>query len=177
VPATLFLMVGHVGAGKSTRARELASECPALRLAPDDWMMPLFGHPDVDGKREVVEGLLLRTALDALGLGTSVILDFGFWRRHERAALHWLAAEAGATARTIFLTVDAETQWERVDRRWAESPPGTWRISPEELFATRAMVEEPDEDELAGRFAVRPPQPHLEWSTWIAERWPIAPRT
>ena len=173
--ATLFLMVGHVGAGKSTRARALATEWPAVRLAPDDWMMPLFGHPDVDGKRAVVEGLLLRTALDVLRQGSSVILDFGLWRIEERAALHWLAARLGADARTEFLTVDPETQWERVDGRWAQSPPGTWRISREELLATRAMVDEPGDDELAGRLDVAPPAPHHEWPTWIAERWSIPP--
>jgi predicted kinase len=173
VTATLFLMVGHVGAGKSTRAREIAAEGPAVRLAPDDWMMPLFGHPDVDGKRAVVEDLLLRTALDVLRLGESVILDFGFWREEERAALHWLAAQVGATARTEFLTIDPETQWERVDGRGAEMPPGTWRISREELFATRAMVEEPGAEELAGRLALTPPAPHRGRSTWITERWPM----
>jgi predicted kinase len=173
VAATLFLMVGHIGAGKSTRAREIAAEWPAIRLAPDDWMMPLFGHPDVDGKRAVLEGLLLRNAIDALRLGVSVILDFGLWRREERAALHWLAAELGATARTEFLTVDPETQWERVDGRWATSPPGTWRISREELMATRDLVDEPGEEELAGQLDVAPPEPHRDWSAWIAERWSI----
>jgi len=146
-----------------------------MRLAPDDWMMPLFGHPDVDGKRAIVEGLLLRNAVDALRLGVSVILDFGFWHREERAALYWLAARLGADARTEFLTVDPETQWERVDGRWAQMPPGTWRISREELMATRDMVDEPGDDELAGRLDLTPPEPHRDWSTWIAARWSLPP--
>ena len=41
--ATLFLMVGLPGAGKTTRAKELAAEHGALRLSPDAWMIPLFG--------------------------------------------------------------------------------------------------------------------------------------
>lgn len=171
--ATLFLMVGHVGAGKSTRARAIAEEWPALRLTSDEWMLPLFGHPDGDGRRATLDGLLIRTALDALPLGVSVILDSGFWTRDERAALHWLAAAVGATARTEFLTVDPQTQWERVDARWAQSPPGTWRISPEELLATRALVEEPDAAELAGWVDRPPPAPRAGWSAWIAERWGI----
>lgn len=174
---TLFLMVGHVGAGKSTRARELAAEWPAVRLTPDEWVMPLFGHPNGDGKRPIIEGLLLRTAIECLRAGTSVILDFGFWSRVERASLHWLAAQVGAVARTEFLTVDPETQWERVDRRGAQLPPGTWRISREELLATRDMVEEPTEGELAGQIETTPPAPHTDWSTWIEEHWALPPGT
>ena len=170
---TLFLMVGDVGAGKSTRARALAQETPALRLTPDEWMMPLFGHPDLQEQRAVLEGLLILTALDALRLGTSVILDFGLWTRQERAALHWLAASAGATAHTIWLTVDPETQWQRVEQRWAESPTDTWRATREDLARWSAQVEAPDEDELAGRPDLTPPQPHDGWATWIAQRWSI----
>ena len=40
--ATLVLMVGLPGAGKTTRAKELATAHRALRLTPDHWMIPLF---------------------------------------------------------------------------------------------------------------------------------------
>ncbi|WP_245789844.1 AAA family ATPase [Streptosporangium canum] len=53
---TLFLTVGLPGAGKTTRARQLAKEHKALRLTPDEWMIPLFGEPEADGKRDVLEG-------------------------------------------------------------------------------------------------------------------------
>ena len=39
----MFLMVGLPGAGKTTRARELALAHRALRLTPDEWHLPLFG--------------------------------------------------------------------------------------------------------------------------------------
>src|SRR2546421_9264967 len=45
-PAILYLLVGLPGAGKTTRARQLAVEAPALRLTPDEWMIPLFGRDD-----------------------------------------------------------------------------------------------------------------------------------
>jgi len=41
--ATLFLIVGLPGAGKTVHAKTLASEHAALRLTPDAWMIPLFG--------------------------------------------------------------------------------------------------------------------------------------
>ena len=43
--ATMLLMVGLPGAGKTTRAKELAAANRALRLTPDHWMIPLFGEP------------------------------------------------------------------------------------------------------------------------------------
>lgn len=42
---TLFLTVGLPGAGKTTRARQLAKEHSALRLTPDEWMIPLVYLP------------------------------------------------------------------------------------------------------------------------------------
>jgi predicted kinase len=82
--ATMLLMVGLPGAGKTTRAKKLAAANRALRLTPDHWMIPLFGEPMADGKRFVLEGRLISVALQALRLGTSVVLDFGLWGRDER---------------------------------------------------------------------------------------------
>jgi AAA domain len=79
--ATMLLMVGLPGAGKTTRAKELASANGALRLTPDHWMIPLFGDSGADGKRFVLEGRLISVALQALRVGTSVVLDFGLWGR------------------------------------------------------------------------------------------------
>jgi len=43
--ATLFLLVGRPGAGKTARAKQLAAEHRALRLSPDAWIFPLLGEP------------------------------------------------------------------------------------------------------------------------------------
>ena len=66
----LFLIVGLPGAGKTTRAAELAAEHRALRLTPDEWMIPLFGQEQPEGKRNVLEGRLIWLALSALRTGT-----------------------------------------------------------------------------------------------------------
>jgi hypothetical protein len=90
--ATLFLIVGLPGAGKTMRAMDLAEE----RLTPDAWMIPLFGDPQPVGKRDVLEGRLIWLAPEVLRLGTIVVLDFGLWTRDERSSLRWLAGSVGA---------------------------------------------------------------------------------
>ncbi len=45
-PPTLFVMVGLPASGKTTRAKEIEETWQALRLTPDEWMIPLFGEPE-----------------------------------------------------------------------------------------------------------------------------------
>ncbi|PWD51463.1 kinase [Serinibacter arcticus] len=168
----LLLMVGHVGAGKTTHATSLAAATGAVRLSPDEWMGPLFGASDPDGKRDVLEGRLVWTAVEILQAGTSVILDFGLWGRDERRSLAWLAGTIGATPRTIYVDVDRDTQAVRVAQRWRETPDRTWPFTQAELDEWRTFLDVPDADELAGRYDLLAPDEG--WETWLARRWPTA---
>src|SRR5919109_962252 len=124
--AKMFLIVGLPGAGKTDRAKALATQHSALRLTPDAWMIPLFGDPQPAGKRDILEGRLIWLALEALRLGTNVVLDFGLWGRDERSALRWLARSVGAKSNTIYVPVDRATQIERIHHRWMRTPHETF---------------------------------------------------
>ncbi|MEV7025454.1 ATP-binding protein [Kitasatospora sp. NPDC093558] len=169
---TLYLMVGLPGAGKTTRARQLADEHGALRLTPDDWMIPLFGLAEADGKRDVLEGRMLWLALEALRLGTDVVVDYGCWSRDERSAIRWLAEAEAARFHMVYLPVDDATQRARIAHRWATAPDETFPMTEADIRLGRAHFEEPDAAELSapGPAAVPPGWP--TWREWAAERWP-----
>ncbi|MBV9383148.1 MAG: ATP-binding protein [Streptosporangiaceae bacterium] len=170
--ATLVLMVGLPAAGKTTRARELAATHQALRLTPDHWMIPLFGDSMAGGKRWVLEGRLISVALQALRLGTSVVLDYGLWGRDERSALRWLARSAGAACQVVYLPVDKNVQLARIAHRQETTPHQTFPMSEADVDAWREQFQVPDAAELDGGEIPAPPTGWPGWSEWAADHWP-----
>src|ERR1700685_4186483 len=155
--ATMLLMVGLPGAGKTTRAKALAAANRALRLTPDHWMIPLFGDPLAGGKRWVLEGRLISVALQALRLGTSVVLDYGLWGRDERSALRWLARSVGAACQVVYLPVDKDVQLARIAHRQATTPEQTFPMSEADVDQWLEQFEAPDAAELGGGEIPRAP--------------------
>src|ERR1019366_4499215 len=129
----LYVMVGLPASGKTTRAKQIEEERRALRLTPDEWMIPLFNDNDANGKRNVLEGRFIWLALRALRHGIDVVLDFGVWSKVERTALRALAAAAGASCELVYLEIDEDQQRLRRDGRVSEVPETTFFISDEDL--------------------------------------------
>lgn len=147
-PPTLHLLVGLPASGKTTLARRLEEEHQALRLTPDEWMLPLFGVGDVDGKRDVLEGRLLwSVAARALALGVSVVLDFGFWSRLEREDYRARGEALGARVELHVLDLSREELWQRLEARNRDLPPDTFPVTRAELGEWTRWYEPPTEEE------------------------------
>lgn len=172
VRPTLFVMVGLPGSGKTTRALQIESETPALRLTPDEWLLPLFGPRLVPAERDVLEGRLIWLGLSALRCGIHVVFDFGVWSRDERRALRALASSVGAPCELVYLEVDEHTQADRIAARQQRDGSEGYVISPDDLAAYRATFEPPSAAELDGEEPGNPPDSIPTWSAWASARWP-----
>jgi predicted kinase len=171
---TMFVMVGLPASGKTSRARELASAWRALRLTPDEWMIPLFGQEQPEGKRNVLEGRLIWLALSALRIGVDVVLDFGVWGKDERSALRALAASVGATSELVYLPVDEEEQWRRVQVHPPTDTATRFEMTKADLERWRQIFQPPDAAELETTEIGPPPAGFDSWETWAAQWWPTS---
>lgn len=147
--ATLHLMVGLPGSGKTTRAKEMEEASPAVRLTPDEWHLRLFGqdleHPQHDMRHDAIEALLWELAERILVQGVDVILDFGFWSKSERDNFRRRAAQLGATTIVHYLPTRIE---EILGRLAARNAADAFRISDEMILKWSQMFEPPEDDEL-----------------------------
>ncbi|MCB9709245.1 MAG: AAA family ATPase [Myxococcales bacterium] len=153
--ATLHLMVGLPCSGKTTLARRLESELPALRLSLDEWHIRLFGQDaqelEHDARHRVIETILWDIACRGLELGTNVILDFGFWAREEREDYRARAHRVGASSEIHFLDVSADELMKRLKKRNFRPSLESFLISEDAMKPWIACFEKPNTDELKRR--------------------------
>ena len=87
--ATIHLMVGFMGFGKTTVAERLAEELPAVCLTHDHYMATLYGRnlPETEfrQKYDIIDNILWQLAAKIIKCNTDVIMDYGFWSKEKRA--------------------------------------------------------------------------------------------
>src|SRR3569833_2773294 len=97
--ATLNVIFGPCGAGKTTYANAFARREKAVAFILDDWMARLFG-PDMPDPIEYewtvervrrCEQQIWSTAAAVMATGTSVVFDIGLMRRGDRARVRQIA--------------------------------------------------------------------------------------
>jgi len=146
--ATLHLICGLPGSGKTTLAKRLERELPALRLTPDEWMARIVGNGYDEEKRALVEAMQWEIAAQVLILGVDVILEWGFWSHSERNDLRSRAATLGANTKLHFLDVPRDELLRRLAQRNAALPSDTFQVDNAQLDLWLSWFELPTPDEL-----------------------------
>ena len=143
-----MLICGLPASGKSTLARQLASEIAAIRLDADGWITQLGADLWDEEFRARLEHQLWVLSLDLLAQGQSVILEWGHWARVERDEKRLGARALGVGVELHYLDTPLDELIERAARREAS---GEWTASPMtrahfEKWAT--IIQPPDEEEI-----------------------------
>jgi len=145
---TLHLICGLPGSGKTTLARRLEAELPALRLAADEWMARIVGDGYDQAKRTAVEAVQWEIAARVIILGVDVILENGFWSRRERDDFRSRAAALGAKTKLHFLDVGRDELSRRLAVRNAALPADTFRVTKDQIDMWSKHFERPSANEL-----------------------------
>ena len=109
----IILICGRICAGKTTYAKRLMKELPAVRLNADEVMKGLFGEHLGERHEEVFErtmNLIYEKAIEIHSCGINVIIDAGFWYQSSREQ-----------ARALFASRNLKPEWHYVhvsDEAW-----------------------------------------------------------
>ena len=157
--ATLNVIFGPCGAGKTTYAHGFARREKAVAFVLDDWMARMFG-PDMpepiayEWMLERVarcEAQIWSVAAGIIGSGGSVILDIGLMRRADRARIREIAEATGLPLRFHFVDAPQAVRRARVaGRNVVRGENFAIEVSPDMFDFIEGVYEPPEPDELAG---------------------------
>jgi predicted kinase len=140
------LLCGLPASGKTTLAHELADAYDAVRLNPDEWELALGVDPFDEGFQVKLEAAFWDLTQRLLVLGTSVVLEWGFWTRPERDEKREAARALGVAVELRFLDAPYEELVRRVANRRSA---GGIAITESHMERYRAIFQPPTEEELS----------------------------
>lgn len=154
----LHVLIGPVGAGKSTFAQRRVADGSGVFLDLDPWMVRLFGADDrpPEGtmawyleRRQRCRDVLWDTALGILRSGTDVYLESGLLTRQEREAFYEQVRSEDVELVVHLVDAPREVRRERVSLRNRSAGPFTQVVPPEFFERASDAWQPPDESERA----------------------------
>jgi len=141
-----------MGAGKSTKSKQVAQERNAVLISEDEWLSKLYPNlitsfDDYLHYSSLIKPLVKSHVLDILKTGASVAMDFPANTVKQRKWFKELIAEANAPNELIYLKVSNDVCLRQIEKRRLEQPE-------REIFDTESMFtevtkyfQEPDQSE------------------------------
>ncbi|MBQ8826972.1 MAG: ATP-binding protein [Oscillospiraceae bacterium] len=150
----VIMICGKLCSGKSTYAEKLKKNGKAVLLSVDELMLDILEPRLGDMHDEYVrrtKGYLLKKSLEVLASEADVILDWGFWSRHERESVKGFYSEKNICTELHYINVSDNEWTQRITRRNALVEAGeTSAYYVDEGLAEkfRSLFEEPDKNEI-----------------------------
>ena len=157
--ATLNVIFGPCGAGKTTYAHTFARREGAVAFILDDWMARMFG-PDMPQPLQYewmiervgrCEAQIWSVAAGVIATGTSVILDIGLMRQTDRTRVREIAEATGLPLQFHFVDAPTEVRRARVqERNVIRGESFAIDVPPDMFDFIEGVYEAPEPAELAG---------------------------
>jgi predicted kinase len=156
--ATVHIVFGQQGAGKTTYSRTLADQEQGVRFSIDDWMGELYG-PDLPNPMSApwimervqrCERIVWAVASDVVQRGGNVILDLGFMKVSDRFRFIEQANAKNLSVRTHFVTAPLEIRRNRVlSRNVSKDDTFSFEVTPAMFDFMEVQFEAPTDSELS----------------------------
>ncbi|WP_321347442.1 ATP-binding protein [Halopseudomonas oceani] len=123
----LIFFCGKMGAGKSTRSRELSRERNAVLLSEDEWLAAIYPDRIKTLNDYITYSGLLKPQIkklvqSILSTGTNVVMDFPANTVSQRAWFKSIFSEIQAAHELIYIDQSDETCLKQIAKRRMEQP-------------------------------------------------------
>ncbi|WP_210395102.1 AAA family ATPase [Motiliproteus sediminis] len=123
----LTFFCGKMGAGKSTKAGELAQKQRAVLISEDEWLASLYPNKissleDYLKYSGLLKPMIKKLVQSILAAGTSVVLDFPANTTKQRTWFREVYSEVNAAHTLVYLDLPDEVCLRQIAKRRIEQP-------------------------------------------------------
>jgi len=149
---TLILFSGKMGAGKSTKSKQVSQERNAVLISEDEWLSKLYPNQitsfdDYMHYSSLLKPLVKSHILDILKTGTSVVMDFPANTVKQRKWFKELIIEANAPNELIYLNVSNDICLKQIEKRRLERTERAIFDTESMFIEVTKYFQEPDQSE------------------------------
>ena len=124
---TLYFFCGKMGAGKTTKSKQVAIDQHAVLLSEDEWLSSLYPNQiasfdDYLKFSAQLKPLMKKLVQNILSVGSNVVMDFPANTQKQRKWFLNMASEVKASHQLIFLNVTNEQCLSQIAQRRNEQP-------------------------------------------------------
>lgn len=124
---TLYFFCGKMGAGKSTKSKQLAIEKQAVLLSEDEWLSSLYPNQistfeDYLKFSAQFKPMVKKLVQNLLSVGTNVVMDFPGNTQKQRKWFLDIVLEINANHQLIYLNLNNEQCLRQIAQRRKEQP-------------------------------------------------------
>lgn len=124
---TLTFFCGKMGAGKSTKARQIAQEGNGVLLSEDEWLAALYPNKisslnDYIEYSNLIKPQIKKLVQSILSTGTDVVMDFPANTLPQRDWFRSIYSEIEAPHNLVFIDLPNEVCLKQIGKRRKEQP-------------------------------------------------------